>query len=71
MPWKGDPSFAAVMAGARGPAPDPRIPAGLNRSVFLQKDGNGGSFAGERGKIYALELGETAAFWWSSGDRRG
>ena len=60
MPWTGDPSFAAVMAGARGPAQDPRIPAVVNRSVFLQKDANSGSLARERGMIYALELGESA-----------
>jgi hypothetical protein len=69
MPWTGDPSFrppgdptfAAVMARARGPAPDPRIPGVFHRSVFLQKDANGGSFASQRGTIYLLELGETAA----------
>ena len=61
MPWKGDPSFASVMAGARVPAADPRVPAGLNRSRFLQESGENQSFAGARGKIYALELGETAA----------
>ena len=61
MPWRGDPSFAAVMAGARGPAADPRIPAGLNRSRFLQKSGDGESFADARGSIYVRELGETAA----------
>jgi hypothetical protein len=69
MPWQGDlalplkrePTFDAVMAGARGPAPDPRIPAVLNRSVFLQKDANSGSFVTQRWMIYALELGEAAA----------
>ncbi len=61
MPWQRDPSFAAVMAGARGPSLDPRVPAGLNRSMFLQKSGNGLSFAAERFRIYAIELTETAA----------
>jgi hypothetical protein len=61
MPWQGDPTFASVMAGARGPAADPRIPAGLNRSLFLQKSGDGQSFATERFRIYAIELRETAA----------
>jgi hypothetical protein len=61
MPWKGDPSFAAVMAGARGPAVDPRIPAGLNRSRFLQSSDDGQSFADARGSIYVRELGEAAA----------
>jgi hypothetical protein len=62
MPWKGDPTFAAIMAGARSAAADVRIPAGLNRRMFLQKDGDGGSFVSERGRIYALELWEAAAF---------
>ena len=68
MPWQGDPTFASVMAGAHRPTADPRIPAVLNRGVFLQKNGNGGNFASERGKIYALELGEMAlllAVLWS------
>jgi hypothetical protein len=59
MPWEND--FAAVMAQARGPADDPRIPAGLSRGMFLQKNGNSGSFVSERGTIYLQELGEMAA----------
>ena len=49
------------MAGARSPAADPRIPSGLNRSRFLQRNGEDQSFAESRGKIYVRELGETAA----------
>jgi len=59
LPWKGD--FGALMAQARVPVADPRIPAGLNRAIFLQKNGNGGSFASERVMIYAFELWEMAA----------
>ena len=50
MPWTGDPSFAAGDGRRRRPAADPRIPAGLNRSRFLQKSGDGQSFA-ERANI--------------------
>ncbi len=61
MPWTGDPTFATVMTDARRPAGDSRIPAGLNRSMFLRQDRQAGSFASERVAIYALELGELAA----------
>jgi hypothetical protein len=59
MPWTGDPTFAAFMAGARSPAGDPSVPAGLNRRAFLQRNANSGSFASDRGAIYTLELWET------------
>ena len=58
MPWQGDPSFAAVMAGARGPAADPRIPAGLNRSRFLQDNARRPEFcrrSGERSTCSSWE----------------
>ena len=62
MPWKGDPTFAAVMAGARKPAAQPLVPVGLNRAMFLQENESDGSFASERGMIYCRELSESAAF---------
>ena len=37
------------------------MPAGLTGSMFLQKNESDGSFASERGMIYAIELSETAA----------
>ena len=60
MPWRGDPTFATVLANAREPATAPIVPVGLNRAMFLQEN-NGGSFANERGMIYVRELGEMAA----------
>jgi hypothetical protein len=61
MPWTGDPAFGTVMAEAHRQAADPRVPAGLNRAVFLRQDAQGTSFTRERATIYTLELGELAA----------
>ncbi len=61
MPWRGDATFASVIAEARGASADPRVPAGLNPSLFLQKSGAGQSFTTARFRIYATELWETAA----------
>ncbi len=60
LPWSGDPSFTAVVAAARQPQPDPRLPPGLSQAVVLQKQPAGRVFATERGWIYGKELGETA-----------
>jgi hypothetical protein len=51
MPW-GDPGFRSVMELAHRPQPDQQLPIGLARSST--------TFAAERGRIYAAELGETA-----------
>jgi hypothetical protein len=59
MPRPAD--FRAVMASARGPATDPRVPAYLNRTHFLQKNDDAGTFASNRTSIYAAELAELAA----------
>jgi hypothetical protein len=66
MPWAGNPSpltgeksFAEVMAWARGPFIDPRLPAGVSPSVFLQKTTKNESFLHERGRTYVTELAET------------
>ena len=61
MPWQGDPGFASAMAGARAASADFRIPAAVNRSLFLQRSGDSRSFTTERFRIYGIELGETAA----------
>ena len=61
MPWEGDPTFAAVMAGAREPATPPLVPVGLNRAMFLQENKSDGNFASERVTIYSRELVESAA----------
>jgi hypothetical protein len=62
MPWKGDPTVAAVMAGARKPAAQPIVPGGLNPAMFFQENESDGSFVSERAAIYCRELGELAAF---------
>jgi hypothetical protein len=59
MPWQGDPDFSAVMAIARQPQPDARIPTGLSLAVVLRKQPEGRVFASQRGWIYGNELGET------------
>jgi len=68
LPWTGDPSFGAVLATARQPQPDPRLPTGLAPAVVLQKQPAGRVFASQRGWIYGKELGETAllliVLWW-------
>jgi len=60
LPWTGDPSFNAVLAMARQPQPDPRLPTGLSQAVVLQKQQAGRVFASQRGWIYGKELAETA-----------
>ena len=60
MPWEGDPTFAAVIAGAREPA-TPLVPVGLSRAMLFQENKNDGSFASERVMIYGRELVELAA----------
>jgi hypothetical protein len=57
LPWSGDPSFREVMSAARRPATNPIIHAGLGR----QGIDPGARLDRERGRIYAQELGETAA----------
>jgi hypothetical protein len=53
--------FTKVVALARGPEQDPRVPPYLNRSMFLQTGETVQTFAGTRGRIYLRELGELAA----------
>jgi hypothetical protein len=60
MPWRGDPKFDNVLAIARQPQPDPRLPSGLSLAVVLQKQPTGRVFAIQRGWIYGRELFETA-----------
>jgi hypothetical protein len=60
LPWTGDPDFSTVLATARQPQPDPRLPMGLAQAVVLQKQPAGRVFASQRGWIYGKELGETA-----------
>jgi hypothetical protein len=61
MPWSGDPGFKAIMAQARKPVGDRRVPSGIAPSVFLQRAEGTTSFVGQRAKIYVWELWETAA----------
>jgi hypothetical protein len=63
MPWSGDPSFdppdpsfAAVMAEARRPTTDPRIP-----SILAQKNQQNQTFVKARTELYLNELHEPAA----------
>jgi hypothetical protein len=68
MPWSGDPGFEAVMAKARQPERDARLPSGLAQPMLLQKQSVDGSFKTQRCWIYAKELAETgvllgALFW--------
>jgi hypothetical protein len=68
LPWANEPavrdedsSFRAVMARARQPTPDRRIPADLSLAVVLQKAVADRTFAIQRGSIYCDELATTAA----------
>ncbi len=59
LPWTGDPDFFNVMAIARKPQPDVRVPTGLSLAVVLQKPPAGRVFVSQRGWIYGTELAET------------
>jgi hypothetical protein len=52
LPWTGDPSFEAVLTMAWRPPRDRILPPGLPHSAT--------SFANERGRIYGIELWESA-----------
>jgi len=77
LPWSGGPDFASVLAVARQPQPELRLPTGLAQAILLQKQPAGRVFASQRGWIYGRELGETAVLltvlgwlgWkWRNGD---
>ena len=62
LPWKGDPTFATVLAQARQP-PNcwrQRITPGLPDSVVLRKSPAERVFVKQRANIYLRELGEAA-----------
>jgi hypothetical protein len=58
-PWTGDFNFRAVLAEARRPASDPRIPAELVKSGLVSPPVDPRSFVESRAEIYARELAST------------
>jgi hypothetical protein len=60
LPWKGEPSFEAVVAKARRPLPDPRITSGIPHAIVLRKSGEERIFVDQRARIYLRELSEAA-----------
>jgi len=60
LPWPGEPSFNAVLAQARKPLPDPRVPPGLSQTIMLKRSSYDRVFTEQRASIYARELREAA-----------
>ena len=61
LPWKGDPTFATVLAQARQTAEGPAHHAGTTRFVLPRKSHGDGSSRNSDRDIYLRELGEAAA----------
>ncbi|HWT77393.1 MAG TPA: hypothetical protein VN648_01105, partial [Candidatus Methylomirabilis sp.] len=79
-PWTDDPDFRSVLAEARRPAGDPRIPAELVRVGVATRPLDPRTFVESRAEIYARELAGTVgllvgilivAWLTSPGSRRG
>jgi hypothetical protein len=59
-PWTDDPDFRSLLAEARRPAGDPRIPADLVRVGVATRPADPRTFVQSRAEIYARELAGTA-----------
>ena len=59
-PWTDDPDFRSVLAEARRPAGDPRIPADLVRVGVATRPADPRTFVESRAEIYARELAGAA-----------
>jgi hypothetical protein len=58
-PWTGDPDFLSVLAEARKPASDPRIPATLVHAGIAAAQADPRSFVERRHEVYRRELTST------------
>jgi hypothetical protein len=61
LPWKGEPSFATVLAQARRPQADRRVAAGRSQTMLVPRPANERIFTAQRFHIYSRELAEAAA----------
>ncbi len=61
LPWKGEPSFATILAQAHRPLADRRIGSGPSQTILARRPAGERIFAEQRFHIYTRELGEAVA----------